>query len=413
MRSIHSILNQAESISTKKDREDLISQLKKTSGGLIALEVIQYALDPFKTFGISTRKVSKLQPGLDGDFVVRWPQLKEFLDELAARKVTGNEARSRFEEWRGIHSVKPIIERVISKNLRAGLGSSTINSIIPGAIPSFDVCLAKQYSSKRASFPKWAEPKIDGIRALAVCKSNGSVTIYSRQGKVLTNFPNITKSLTELGIRDKVLDGEVSGVTYDSVMNVAMRKTGLNDRHLTFVVFDILSVDEFESKDCKTPLSERRTNLLSQVLGNHLPKSGFIDVIPGKLVTSDQEMDEYYLECIQKGFEGIMIKDPESVYEFKRTNNWQKLKPEETYDGTIVGFYEGAGRLEGSLGGIRLEIDGVVTEIGSGFSDDLRQSIWNNQNTFLGKWVEVVGQEKTKSGAIRFPRFKRFREDRD
>lgn len=50
--------------------------------------------------------------------------------------------------------------------------------------------------------------------------------------------------------------------------------------------------------------------------------------------------------------------------------------------------------------------------IGSGFTKEERQHIWNNQPDFIGKVVEVEGKKRFDSGKLRHPVFKRFRDDK-
>ena len=56
---------------------------------------------------------------------------------------------------------------------------------------------------------------------------------------------------------------------------------------------------------------------------------------------------------------------------------------------------------------------GVKVQVGSGFSDILREKIWNTPEAFLGRTIEVRYQEETPDGSLRFPTFVCFRNDRD
>ena len=59
----------------------------------------------------------------------------------------------------------------------------------------------------------------------------------------------------------------------------------------------------------------------------------------------------------------------------------------------------------------------IRTKVGSGFSDKLRDEIWNNQQEWLNKTVVIKYQEVSKSkskelSALRFPTFVRERDDK-
>ena len=123
-------------------------------------------------------------------------------------------------------------------------------------------------------------------------------------------------------------------------------------------------------------------------------------------------------ESIVQGYEGIMIKDPESFYECKRSTTWLKLKPVIEISLEVKDFEEGTGRNTGKLGAIIAE--GVDNDkffrlnIGSGFSDEQRESFWKDKHKLIGQIVEIKADSISKSQdgehwSLRFPRFKCFR----
>jgi DNA ligase-1 len=114
-----------------------------------------------------------------------------------------------------------------------------------------------------------------------------------------------------------------------------------------------------------------------------------------------------------------MIKDPEARYETRRSVAWLKQKPFIEVSLTVVGFEEGTGKNAGKLGALIVEgvDDGktIRTNVGSGLTDALRETIWGSQAQVLGSIVEVradaATQNQDSDGAwsLRFPRFKGFR----
>jgi DNA ligase-1 len=128
-------------------------------------------------------------------------------------------------------------------------------------------------------------------------------------------------------------------------------------------------------------------------------------------------MDRFAKASVAQGYEGIMIKDVGAPYECKRSSFWMKWKPTITVDLNIVGFEEGTGRNQGRLGAIICEgVDDdrrICVNVGSGFSDTLRDEYWTSRNELLGDVVEVeadaVTQNQDGSYSLRFPRFVRFR----
>jgi DNA ligase-1 len=125
----------------------------------------------------------------------------------------------------------------------------------------------------------------------------------------------------------------------------------------------------------------------------------------------------YNKSAIENKYEGIMIKDPDAVYECKRTTAWLKLKPFIEVSLAVVDLEEGTGRNEGRLGAIICEgeDDGrsIRVNVGSGFSDSDRDSFWKASDRLHGQVVEVradaVTQNQDGTYSLRFPRFLRFR----
>ena len=114
-----------------------------------------------------------------------------------------------------------------------------------------------------------------------------------------------------------------------------------------------------------------------------------------------------------------MLKDPDAVYECKRSASWLKVKPFIEVSLTVTRVEEGTGRNVGKLGALVCEgtDDGktIVVNVGSGFTDEQRAEFWGAQDTLIGQVVEVRADAATRSQdsedvwSLRFPRFLRFR----
>ena len=90
-----------------------------------------------------------------------------------------------------------------------------------------------------------------------------------------------------------------------------------------------------------------------------------------------------------------------------------KLKAFSDVDLPIVSLIEGTGKHEGKLGSVVVNYEGVEVQVGSGWSDELREQIWADPKNFVGRVIEVRYQEVTPDGSLRFPTFKCFRNDRE
>lgn len=157
-------------------------------------------------------------------------------------------------------------------------------------------------------------------------------------------------------------------------------------------------------------------------LKNTFDLIGSIDVIPQIEIDLDEYVGElqfkqYNKEAIESGFEGIMIKDVDAIYECKRSVSWLKQKPFIEVSLEVSDVEEGTGKNVGRLGALVCSgvDDGktIIVNCGSGFSDDNRIEFWSNRDNLHRQIVEVradaVTQNQDGTYSLRFPRFLRFR----
>jgi DNA ligase 1 len=388
------------------------------------------AYNPFHVFGV--RQVAETE-GLTGR-PNPWPAFWGLLESLRTRSVTGHDARDAIismseqfdsEEWNGL------CRRVIIKDLRCGISEKTLNKILGKTewkIPVFTCQLAtdsNDHANKMKGI-KRIECKLDGVRVLALCTKN-RVTLYSRNGKIFENFPDIQEQLNRIKHRISletkgpfVLDGEIVGESFQALMKQAQRKSDVKTKDMTYYVFDVIPLADFE-RGFWNAQQHKRTEIL-EVNKKEIEAETNLRIMPGMdvdLSTAEGQdvMRRFAEDAVAQGFEGIMIKDVDAPYECKRSSFWMKWKPVMTVDLNIVGFEEGTGRNLGRLGAIICEgVDNdrnIRVNVGSGLSDADRDEYWHSRNDLLGRMVEVaadaVTQNQDGSYSLRFPRFVRFR----
>jgi DNA ligase-1 len=269
---------------------------------------------------------------------------------------------------------------------------------------------------------KTLQPKLDGVRALTVVDyESRTVTMYTRNGKVLDNFSHITDKLVEqidnFG-RSYVLDGEVVSHSFQDLMKQVHRKSDVQAQDARLCLFDILPLVEF--KQGKSVMAQRRRTEFLKNFENIFADTGCIEIIPQIEVNLDEflgdiEYKDYNKAMVAAGYEGIMIKDPEAKYECKRSVSWLKQKPFIEVSLTVTATEEGTGRNLGKMGALVCEgtDDGkaIKVNVGSGFTDQQREDFWECKVD--GQVVEVradaVTQNQDGTYSLRFPRFQRFR----
>jgi len=117
---------------------------------------------------------------------------------------------------------------------------------------------------------------------------------------------------------------------------------------------------------------------------------------------------ENIVENIPKDMEGYVVRDPRFIYKAGgatlKTGLFTKIKRQETLDCEILKCVEGKGKHSGMLGAVDVvDEQGRGLSVGSGFTEEQRKEIWDNQERYIGKVIEVIVMKK-----LRHPRFNKF-----
>ena len=381
---------------------------------------LQYALDPLVTFGVQQVPSSDT----DGKGILD----KEFYavaDLLVARELTGHAARDAIQELCDLATSEQWNDwyrRILIKDLRCGVSVKTVNGVAKGTVPVFGCMLAHDGAKhpKKIKGECLVEYKYDGVRVIAIVQ-NGSATLYSRNGKLLTNFPHIEEALSHKAYNNMVFDGEVMSEDFQTLMKQVHRKEGAQTQDAYLALFDVLDLDEFQAGKGKLTADERKEQL--EILAPYFD-GNVIRVVDYTYVDFDTEegqetFDAMNKEALDKGYEGLMIKPASAIYECKRSHAWLKVKPFIEVTLSVVEVEEGTGRNEGKLGALVVEgeDDGKFfhLNVGSGLTDENREVFWEHKDKLIGQLVEVRADAATKSQdsedvwSLRFPRFKTFR----
>jgi len=109
-------------------------------------------------------------------------------------------------------------------------------------------------------------------------------------------------------------------------------------------------------------------------------------------------------------YEGIIVRHTQAPYELKRSLYVMKFKAKKEDEYEIVGFQEefsNEGKPKNSLGALTCKSgDGNLFNIGTGFSAEARQILWNTRENLKGKMAKVKYQHLTTGKQVpRFPVF--------
>ncbi len=284
----------------------------------------------------------------------------------------------------------------------------------------------------------YAECKYDGVRA-QVHRSKGTVRIYSRRlEEVTASFPEVVRGMQKAD-GDFIIDGEIVPFSGERPLPFQLLQRRLRrlekfdeaakNAPVTYFAFDLLLLNGEETVDL--PLSKRRA-LLSKVVGG-TP----VRMAESSDAETEAEIQAAFRRSRDEGYEGLVVKDPDSVYAMgKRGSGWAKLKEElDTLDVVIVAAEYGHGKRAGVISDYTFAVrDGdslkTIGKAYSGLTDAeidemtrrLKEITVKDYGYRRAVKPEIVVEvafdsiqrsERHDGGfALRFPRIKRIRPDK-
>jgi bifunctional non-homologous end joining protein LigD len=257
---------------------------------------------------------------------------------------------------------------------------------------------------------------------------NGEVTLYSRNGQVVSErYRPVAEALGKIG-HDCVLDGELVALDRQGVSRFQLLQNALRTTvRLQYCIFDLMFLD---GEDVRTLTLLERKERLKRIL----PKDRLIRYSEHRF----EHGKKYFAEAKKQKEEGIMAKRAASRYQSgKRTMEWQKIKTGARQEVVIVGF-TAPRRSRKYFGSLVLAVrEGsrwrYVGHAGTGFDFAALKDIYGRlvplctaQKPFDEKvkyevattWVrpKLVGEVKftewTAKGEMRHPSFLGLREDK-
>lgn len=275
------------------------------------------------------------------------------------------------------------------------------------------------------TFPKCAQVKLDGIRCIV---KEG--VVYTRSLKPVRN-----KHVQYLFGREEYngFDGEliVGEPTHPDVYKRSnsgvMSTEGTPD--VRFYVFDKWDMPEKTFKERFEWLEES----FEWTTDNSLV------LVATDTLYSVEEVKERFKVLVDEGWEGLMLRNPDSLYKFgdsgKKLQQIIKLKPFIDDEAVIVDFEElmsnqneaetnALGRTQRSvckdglvpmdtLGALVLCFEGVTFKCGTGFSEEDRKYLWSIRRSLEGKLVKFRYSGFASKGRPRFPVFLGLRDKDD
>ena len=303
---------------------------------------------------------------------------------------------------------------------------------------------------KRLGIPVWVEDKYDGIRA-QLHRHGDDVRLYSRDlHDISGQFPEVVEGARGLAWNG-ILDGEILAWRDGAVLPFIALQARLGRKSpsaairaevpVIYVAFDVLGLgggDAPVAALLREPLEDRRRRL--EGLGLPLAGDGGVFALSHLVsVTSDEALEDAFLGARERRNEGLMVKDPRSIYSpGRRGLGWLKMKKAlATIDCVVVGVEVGHGKRHGVLSDYTFAVrdtdnDRLVT-IGKAYSgltdaEIAEMTAWFEAHTLqrFGRYRQVeptvvvevafdviVRSKRHQSGySLRFPRIANLRPDK-
>jgi DNA ligase-1 len=316
-------------------------------------------------------------------------------------KNTGGVYSCTCPAWRN-QSAK--IDRRSCKHLRRHLGDEFENNRLgqtgtatPATQPAAEaqeatapkLLLAESWDNERDLTGWFMSEKLDGVRALWTGER-----LCSRNGNEFLAPAWFTK-----GLPKTPLDGElwIDRKAFQQTISIVRRQDGGDHwKKVLYVVFDAPTAGgTFEER-----LRAMRESNLEQA-------SSQLRVLYQSICEGTDSLRKELARIEALGGEGLMLRQPDSRYEFGRSSTLLKVKTFHDAEAVVYGHQPGKGRHKGRLGALLVSLaNGTQFAVGTGFSDAQRE-----RPPAIGSVITFRYQELTDGGVPRFPSFVRERSD--
>lgn len=356
------------------------------------------------SYNFFVRKLPEPSSGLLSSIYEDQP--KALLEAMSSRDVTGNAALADVSAMLyKLHTESPLAEtlfrNILARDLKTGLSVKGWNKVFGADFIDEVPCMkAREQNEKTLAnilYPAFAQIKYDGTRLITQVK-NGELLTRSRNGSkfyfieqlrasIESILPDTTLMIDgELVFRDKstgkLLDRKKSnGLATQCIKGVNPYDSDLYEP--VYLVWDFVIEGE------NLPYIKRFKELELMV---NLADSNII-LAESHVVHSLDQAKAIYTKYLEKGEEGIILKNIDAQWENKRSNNLVKFKDEFEVDLRIIGWELGKpnSQFKNTVGNLICESDDgtIKTSVGSGFAPELRDHIRDNWSDYADQVVTL------------------------
>jgi len=416
--------------------QNFVDEVNQSNSGTYKKQVLQkyfdydfkrffsYIFDYDKQFNITSKSILKYENSKQLELLdtYKYDYLFDLLDALNSRKVTGHNAIKTCLDFINDNiKYKDLILKIIDKKLDIGISDTTINKLYPSTVKEFNVALAGKWSEK---FPLddtyFISRKLDGVRCICFYNHPYNIQFYSRQGKEFTTLNVLKEKLSQCKNipNNTVFDGEICIVDengnedFQGIIKEIKRKD-YTIKNPCYMIFDVLTKDEFEMKEQSQWLKWRIGNLTSLFNDNELLRTNNFKQVTQYQYTSDtlQMLKE---KANKEGWEGLMFRKNVS-YKGTRSNDLLKYKEFNENDYKVIDVevsevqdvVNGIATKIPAIGALIIEHKGNKVHVGTGLSLEQRKRWLEHPEEIVGSMINVKYFEESLSQdgsySLRFP----------
>lgn len=303
----------------------------------------------------------------------------------------------------------------------------------------FEVTLAKEFKARKRfiKFPMLVSAKLDGFRCY-ITKDG----MFSRTHHKILSCPHIFESLKHVFEKfpNMVYDGELYSHEYkddfNKIASLLSRTKNITPEFLEetkkvirFHCFDSINLElpdkkytdrcalmlyEFDDlKNTKFLTNfEDWTSKLNLEFDDKQADSAYnyITYVNQFEVHSFDEVEMCIDKALADGFEGVMLRNPNMLYDNGRSSNLIKYKKFQDAEYKIIDIFDGVGNAQGLASSILCETESGETfsaGLGKGFDETAKRRMFEEKDSYIGKMATIVFQDLTPDKQVpRFPKFK-------
>lgn len=432
-------------IANESSRNEKIAMLEraKASANSLFVYTLRAVLDNTIIFGVVLKPQEWTEFAAHPGTKTFDLEVSHFLTLLANGQYTRAQAVDIFKKLADGMSYGSLrlLVAIINKDLGAGINTSTVNKVFKNLIPTFPYMRCSLPTQVNLKDLEWsvgvfAQEKADGMFVNINVFPDG-VKLLSRQGTEIPieKQPKEAQDLLTALPKNYQVHGEMLMVDPNGMIAAREIGNGLINSFckggdvpegwsLLFRVWDAVPLHKIVSKGkYLEPYANRFKTLSEHIRKNVLLSSQnghpitCIEVIETQIVYSMDKAQAFYRNMIASGKEGAVLKNPTAVWRDGTSKEQVKLKLVCDCDLRIVGFEKGEGKFADTLGSIVCQSeDGELQTNVSGFSDKVRNEIWENREKYIDTIVTVkfndVMIKNGEKASLFLPRFVEFRNDK-